>query len=211
MVKTYGMFESHYVLCVPIISPSTLPGSSALNKKHTFHENIYVCVSCFCSSSLIPTTTTTTTTTTYCESTIYHQKKQQCYWDPVYMSQNFEFAGAAPPGVGETWELVWKGRVEMSFTWGCCNGITYPDGMTFSGWVQTLDAVFLFFFWGGGTSGKILFVASYYLGKSHVRTMWPDLCWWSMPIATRVTMFCHCSFPSCLFRIWRCLLWAKFP
>ena len=94
-------------------------------------------------------------------------KKKQRYWDPVYMSQNFEFAGAAPPGVGETWELVWKGRVEMSFTWGCCNGITYPDGMTFSGWVQTLNAIFRFFFFfgGGGTSGKILFVASYLFGK----------------------------------------------
>ena len=78
-VKTYETFESHYVLGVPIISPSTFPGSSALNKAHCNH------VQCFHDFLLLTDT------------------KKQLYWDPVYMSQNFEFAGAAPPGVRETW------------------------------------------------------------------------------------------------------------
>ena len=40
-VKTYETFESHYVLGVPIISPSTFPGSSALNKAHCNHVQCF--------------------------------------------------------------------------------------------------------------------------------------------------------------------------
>lgn len=140
--------------------PSTLPGSSALNKKTwKLHENIYFVFRVF----VPPHWYQQQQQQQLIENPPYTTKKtRHRYWDPVYMSQNFEFAGAAPPGVGETWELVWKGRVEMSCTWGCCNGITYPDGMTFSGWVQTLNAVFRFFF-GGKLQGRycLLYLAYY--------------------------------------------------
>lgn len=83
-IKTYETVQSHYLNMFP---------STSINfaRKLRPNQSTYKHVQCFHDFFLLTDTS-----------------KKQRYWDPVYMSQNFEFAGAAPPGVGEA--LDWCGR-----------------------------------------------------------------------------------------------------